>query len=154
MLDRRKDPELDAASTILSATCHCGSVQVSLSERPDFVNDCNCSLCRKTGGLWGYFSTRHVSILGLTNTYSRRDIKEPGVDIHFCDICGCTTHWTLTEQFLKKAGPTDRMGVNMRLFEQADLKGVEVRFPDGLNWFGESDYGYRRPPIILGRDAY
>ncbi|MEO1028660.1 MAG: aldehyde-activating protein [Pseudomonadota bacterium] len=154
MLDRRKDLSLSATSTVLSASCHCGSVQISLSERPAFVNDCNCSLCQSTGGIWGYFSTSVVAVHGITSSYTRRDYDEPGVQIHFCDVCGNTTHWTLTEQFLSKNGPIDQMGVNMRLFDTSDLEGVEVRFPDGANWFGGGPYEYRKPSVVIGKDPY
>lgn len=138
----------------IKANCACGAVSLSLRAKPDFVNDCNCTLCRSTGALWGYFETADLEVLGLTSTYHRRDRKIPGVAIHFCDLCGTVTHWTLTEAFLKSNGPVDRLGVNMRLFETDDLEGVEVRFPDGRAWDGKSDYGYRRQPLVIGEDAF
>ena len=45
------------------------------------------------------------------------------------------------------------MGVNMFLFPQEDLRGVEVRFPDGAAWSGEGAYGYRKAAVILGDDC-
>ncbi|MBX2814132.1 MAG: hypothetical protein KTR25_20150, partial [Myxococcales bacterium] len=30
----------------------------------------------------------------------------------------------------------NRMGINMYLFADSELSGVELRFPDGKNWFG------------------
>lgn len=45
---------------------------------------------------------------------------------------------------------SDTMGVNMRLFDEVDLKGIEVRFPDGKNWFGAVEYGYRKDAVGLG----
>ena len=137
-----------------NASCHCGSVQVTLTQRPEFINDCNCSLCSKSGGVWGYFSWSDVEISGPTQTYERNDRSSPVVQIHFCSSCGSTTHWSLTETYLEKSGHVDRMGVNMRLFDSDQLTGVEVRFPDGKAWSGEGEYEYRRETIVLGTDGY
>jgi hypothetical protein len=43
------------------------------------------------------------------------------------------------------------MGLSMRLFDSDDLEGVELRFPDGKNWFGKTEFGFRRPSVILGK---
>jgi hypothetical protein len=45
------------------------------------------------------------------------------------------------------------MGVNMRLADESDLAGVELRFPDGRAWPGEGDFVYVREALILGREA-
>ncbi len=136
----------------LYAQCHCAKVGIKLTHRPEYINDCNCSLCRKSGGLWGYFSCADVTVTGETQPYSRKDRDEPAVQIHFCKLCSSTTHWTLTPAFLKTHPDADRMGVNMRLFEQDTLRGIELRFPDGKNWSGEGDYRYRKAPLIFGDD--
>jgi hypothetical protein len=136
------------------AHCHCGSVKITLEKRPEFINDCNCSLCSKSGSIWGYFSWSNVEISGSTHTYTRSDRSLPAVQVHFCSLCGSTTHWSLTEAYIEKLGHVDRMGVNMRLFDGDQLSGVEVRFPDGRNWNGEGDQEYRRKAIVLGADAY
>jgi len=41
------------------------------------------------------------------------------------------------------------MGVNMRLFDEDKLSGVELRFPDGKNWSGQGEYTYRKRAVIL-----
>ncbi|MBP6011001.1 MAG: GFA family protein [Alphaproteobacteria bacterium] len=131
------------------ATCHCGAVQIAIAHRPTFVHDCNCSLCSKSGAVWGYFSTTDVNVSGATQSYQRADRSNAAVKIHFCASCGSTTHWTLTENHMSRTGINDRMGVNMRLFDCRALTGVELRFPDGKSWTGAGDFGYRREPIIL-----
>ena len=83
------------------------------------------------------------------HSYSRIDYPNPAVEIHFCPLCGSTTHWVLTEDYKLRSGVSDRMGVNMRLFVEGDLAGVEVKFPNGKAWDGQGDYGYRKIPIIL-----
>ena len=137
----------------LNATCHCGAVDISLAHKPEFINDCNCSLCSKTGGLWGYYNPSDVKVLGQTQAYRRTDSSSPVVEIRFCQKCGVTTHWQLTENYKRTSNTLEKMGVNMRLFDESNLTGIELRFPDGKNWFGESEYGYRKQPVIIGDET-
>jgi hypothetical protein len=131
----------------MKGSCHCGAVTLKLASRPDYLNDCNCSLCSKHGVLWGYFATDDVVIVGETAAYTRADREQPAVRLHFCSICGCSTHWTPMPHI-----PQDRMGANMRLFNSAGLAGVELRFPNGRDWDGLSDYGYLRPHKAFGSE--
>jgi hypothetical protein len=119
----------------LGGTCHCGAVRLTIPRKPDYVNDCNCTLCTKHAGLWGYYDPAEVSISGDTRTYIRADMAEPAIGTHFCGICGCTTHWRMLEAFTAThPGMPPRMGINMRLFAAEAVEGVEVRFPDGRAW--------------------
>lgn len=121
-------------------TCHCGQVTITLAAKPDYVNFCDCSFCSKNGGAWGYFATDEVSVMGDTGTYMRGDIPDPVVIMHSCTTCYATTHWTLP-----KESRQDRMGVNIRIFDPADCEGVEARFLDGRNWFGDTEPTQRKP---------
>lgn len=137
---------------LLEATCACGSVSIELSRKPEYLNDCNCRLCRNSGGVWGYFDPDDVSVTGLTSKWSRRDRELPAVSVHFCDVCGATTHWTLTQRYIEAYNPEPRMGVNMRLFDMKQLEGVVLHYPDGLSWDGVSEYGFRRPSETIGEE--
>jgi hypothetical protein len=134
---------------MLELSCHCGQVHVHLEKPPPYVNECNCTLCRKTGALWGYFHPSQVRVEGTGSGYSRADRDDPGALIHFCAKCGCTTHFTLTPSAVAKHGNT-LMGVNMRLAEESELPGVEVRYPDGRAWNGEGEIRYLREARVLG----
>jgi hypothetical protein len=125
--------------------CHCRAVRITLRTKPEYVNDCNCSLCSNAGALWGYFSPSDVWIDGETQNYVRVDRKQPGVSVHFCGTCGATTHWSPLPRF-----PQTMMGANMRLFDPGELFGVELRFPNGRNWDGRSAYGYVRDHLVCG----
>ncbi len=133
-----------------TATCHCKAVSVTITELPEFVQDCNCSLCRKNGSLWGYFPSDQVKISSQTQSYFRQDRSNPAVQIHFCGNCGSASHWSLTQEFIKQNGPNKRMGVNMNLFDPDVLTGLELRFADGLNWDGEGPFNYRKSPEVFG----
>lgn len=133
----------------MDASCHCGQVTVWIEFAPAYINLCDCSLCRKMGGAWGYFQKGEVEVSGKTQGYRRADYAKPAVEIHRCANCGSVTHWTLTEHH-----PGDRVGVNMRLFSPPELDGIEARSPDGHNWFGEDDPVARRRPGKLGVDIF
>lgn len=133
----------------LKASCHCGAVTVILSRVPEYINQCNCSLCCKSGGAWGYYSPSDVNIDGETFGYTRKDMEAPVVQVRFCGICGSTTHWQLTDAFTKSAEKSDVMGVNMNLFRREQLVGAELRFPDGEAWTGEGEYSYCKPAFII-----
>ena len=136
---------------MLTVSCLCGGLSVSTSALPDYVNECNCTLCRKAGALWAYYAPEQVSVSGEAKRVRRRDKSDPMVDVQFCPDCGSTTHFTLTGSAIRRFGKT-MMGVNLRLAREDQLVGVEVRYPDGASWEGEGAFAYVREPRILGSD--
>ena len=133
----------------MKLSCICGRVQLEVESRPEYLNACNCALCRKSGARWGYFQPREVTVAGATTGFSREDKVDAAVEIRFCPTCGATTHWVLNQRGVSRFGNV-RMGVNMALAEERELAGVELRYPDGQAWSGEGDHGYVREPRILG----
>jgi hypothetical protein len=134
---------------MLQLSCLCGQVRIATEKRPDYIHECNCTLCTKSGARWAYYHPSEVSVEGATNTYSRQDKDDPAAEIHFCPACGATTHFTLTESAVSKFG-NSMMGVNMWLADEKDLAGVELRFPDGRTWSGAGDFSYVREARLLG----
>lgn len=135
---------------MLSLSCLCGQIRVELAKRPDYVHECNCALCSKTGARWGYFHPSEVEVDGAANGYCRDDKDDPAAEIRFCGNCGSTTHFNLTASAASKFGNT-LMGVNMLLADERDLTGLELRFPDGKAWTGEGEFTYVRAPRIIGQ---
>jgi hypothetical protein len=109
---------------VIQSSCHCGAVRLSIASAPREVIDCNCTICRRYGALWAYWSPREVEIAGATDVYTR---GEKSIEFHRCRVCGCMTHWAPVE---KTAG---RMGVNCRMMEPDVLARVRVRKLDGLD---------------------
>lgn len=133
----------------MTGGCHCGAVQVTLAKPPAYINLCDCSLCAKSGGAWGYFEAGEVRVEGSTKGYRRTDYPKPAVEMRFCANCGTTTHWITTEHL-----DGDRMGVNMRIFEPKDVAGIEARTLDGRNWNGDTVPSHRRTIGTLGEDVF
>jgi hypothetical protein len=44
-----------------------------------------------------------------------------------------------------------QIGVNMRLADEKDLAGIELRYPDGRVWSGSGGFGYVQDPRIIGQ---
>lgn len=133
----------------MTANCLCGAVSVKITCLPEFIYNCNCSLCRKSGGAWGYFSPSMVTTKGDTVAFLRHDKKNAVTQLQSCARCGTTTHWTFLKSFREQNEAMDLMGVNMRIFNPDDLHGVEVRFPDGNNWSGEGPFEYRHKAMTI-----
>ncbi len=130
----------------MRGSCHCGRVAIRTPGPPAILNQCNCTLCTKLGALWGYYPASDVAIVGEPRAYLRADAESPRLSFHFCGACGATTHWSAIEP---SAAP--RLGVNMRLFEPAELQGIEVRYGDRRNaGRGDPPRQYREPAIFDG----
>ena len=135
---------------MLKLFCLCGQIRIKTSKRPDFINECNCTLCRKSGARWAYFHPSDVSVEGTTNSYCRQDKADPSAAVQFCANCGSTTHFTLTPSAQARFGNV-QMGVNMQLADERDLAGIELRYPDGQAWSGEGDFRYVREARVIGQ---
>ena len=109
---------------MIEATCHCGAVSIEVPRAPTELTSCNCSICRRTGGLWSYWSPKEVKIRGATATYRWGDET---LDLHRCVTCGCLTHWSPLDP------ASDRMGVNARLMDPKIVEAARVRRFDGAD---------------------
>jgi hypothetical protein len=134
---------------MLKLSCLCGQIHVDISKRPDFINECNCTLCSKSGARWAYFHPSEVSVVGATKGYSREDKEDPAAEIRFCAHCGSTTHFILTASAVLKFG-NSQIGVNIRLADEKDLAGIELRYPDGRAWSGKGAFGYVQETRVIG----
>ena len=137
---------------MITLTCQCGQIRIQTAKQPDHINECNCTLCSKTGARWAYFHPSEVEVEGATRGYCRQDKDDPGAEIHFCPSCGSTTHFVLTASSIARFG-NSMLGVNMWLADVGDLAGVELRYPDGRNWAGAGEFGYVRSARIIGDAA-
>lgn len=114
----------------LQARCACGAVTITVPRRPDYINDCNCTLCTKLGTTWAYYAPEEIQVdeSGM-DSFVRTDMRDPYIRNFRCRTCGCATHWRLIRPI-----DTPRSGVNAQLFEPEELAGIEVRHVDGRAW--------------------
>jgi hypothetical protein len=114
---------------MLEASCHCGAVRVRFPAAPETVTSCNCSVCRRYGTLWAYFTARDVEVIapeGVTDAYSWGE--DPALFFRRCAHCGNVMTW---ERLVPN--PEWRMGVNMRMADPAVLAAARVRRLDGAD---------------------
>ena len=62
---------------MLTASCHCGAVQVCVPRKPRSLTNCNCSICRRYGVLWAYYKDSEVQLDGKR---SINGVLEPRAD--------------------------------------------------------------------------
>ena len=113
---------------MLIASCHCGTVKVTVPSTPESLADCNCSICRRYGVLWAYYQSEKVQIdapEGATDEYvwGRKVLA-----FVRCRTCGCITHW---KRIVPVAG--SKMGVNARNFDPVVTAGIEIKPLDGAS---------------------
>jgi hypothetical protein len=113
---------------MVEASCHCGAVRIEISEAPETVTECNCSICRRLGTLWAYYHPRQVKFTAGSSATDLYVWGDKTVEFHTCRTCGCTTHWQSTD-----GANADRMGVNARLLEPTVLEAARVRKFDGAS---------------------
>jgi hypothetical protein len=106
-------------------SCDCGRIRLILREEPSEAAECNCSICRRTAGLWHYSPPTAVTVQGEGVAYQRGD---RAINLWHCPDCGCTTHWTPT------APDYPRMAVNLRMFDPALWCDLPRRLIDGASY--------------------
>ncbi len=115
-------------TSLLHGSCHCGAVNLTLPSMPETAIKCNCSLCRRLGGLWSYYPFGSVIISGHPEHTTEYIWGDKTLRTIHCKICGCATHW---EPINGEHGA--RHGVNLNNFSLQLLEAVKIRYFDGAN---------------------
>jgi hypothetical protein len=128
----------------MRGACHCGAVRFEIESPPTWTLDCNCTLCRRYGGMWTYLRGEGAVTLtipptpGATETYLWGDRE---LAFHRCKVCGCVTHMEAVA-----ADPPFIYGLNARLLVGLDPATVLIREVDnghsGFFWTASP-----QPPI-------
>jgi hypothetical protein len=135
---------------MIRAACHCEAVRFEIAEPPEWVLDCNCTLCRRYGAVWTYFPGPDQAKLlmtpspEVTETYTWLDAD---IAFHRCRTCGCVTHIVAT-----KEEPPVILGVNARMMAGLDPAKVRIRRRNNSH----SGFFWTRPdaPIEESRHPY
>jgi hypothetical protein len=104
---------------MLRAACHCTAVRFEVLELPEWVLDCNCTLCRRYGAIWAYPKPDQVQFVSgedATDTYSWND---RALAFHRCRECGCLTH-------MMGIDPARLYGINVRMIPTLDPASVRL----------------------------
>ena len=112
----------------LLADCHCGRIRIELSGPPEYLVDCNCSICRRYGALWAFYDLSGSRIEGASEHAAGYVWGPRTITTFHCRHCGCVTHW---EPLEPQAG--SKFAINARLLEPGAVEGVRVRRFDGAD---------------------
>jgi hypothetical protein len=105
---------------VIKATCHCGACTIVVPSMPATLNDCNCSICRRYGVLWAYYSPKDVRIDSGGKEPDKYLWGDKQLYFARCKDCGCVTHWHPVDDY-------DRMGVNARLMPVELFQNIHIR---------------------------
>ncbi len=110
---------------MISGSCHCGAVHISVAAKPRVLVSCNCSICRRYGTLWSYYDRGRVQIkrergATMAYTWGHKHLR-----FVRCASCGCVMTWEAVDRARR------RMGVNFRNFDPADISSARIRRLDG-----------------------
>jgi hypothetical protein len=80
-----------------TATCACGTLQITCSGDPVRISVCHCRECqRRTGSVFGaqlWFPRDQVRSYGEGKPFSRQGDSGATVTFTFCPECGSTVSW-------------------------------------------------------------
>jgi len=117
---------------MITASCHCGNITISVPDTIETVTSCNCSICSKYAALWAYFTAEQVKVNAPVDTIGNYCWGDKTVNFHHCKQCGCVTHYTSVEQ-----GHNVRVAVNFRLLDAKALSAFKIRYFDGADSWQE-----------------
>jgi hypothetical protein len=113
---------------VIEATCHCGAVRIRVPALPDYLIDCNCSICRRNGALWALYPCGSIEIAADPSSVTEYVWGSATIRTMHCRTGGSTTHW------LPLIMPSDgNGGVNARLFDSSLVRGLRIRRFDGAD---------------------
>ena len=113
---------------MISASCHCGAVQIEVSEMPDTLTQCTCSICRRYGALWAYRTRETARVLSELKAETAYVWNDRVIEFFHCNTCGCMTRYESVEK-----SPESRIAVNARMMSPRDIAGLKVRTFDGAD---------------------
>ncbi len=119
---------------MLTGTCHCGAIRIDVSEPPQSLIDCNCSICRRNGALWAICLAGTVQVTGHPEHTTAYIWGAKTIMTLRCSSCGCVTHW---ESLHPDSAGT--LGVNMRNFDPEEIKAIGIRRFDGAETWSYLD---------------
>ncbi|MGI8559933.1 MAG: GFA family protein [Luteimonas sp.] len=109
--------------------CHCGGIAFELEADVSEATDCNCSLCRKRGGLLAFFPREALTLKTPEADLGTYGFNQHHIRHHFCPKCGMSPF---------SEGEHPRTGdaiaaVNVRCLPDVDLASLTIKQVDGAS---------------------
>lgn len=108
--------------------CHCGRVRFEVWAPAEIsVDDCNCSICRKSGYLHLLVSADRFRLVSGEDALSLYTFNTATARHYFCVHCGIKSF------YVPRSHP-DGYSVNARCLDEGTVRRMTVRPFDGRNW--------------------
>jgi hypothetical protein len=111
-----------------SGGCHCGAVRYEVRAPARItVQDCNCSICRKSGYLHLIVDKTRFRLLQGAEMLTTYRFNTGAAQHVFCKVCGIKSF------YVPRSHP-DGYSVNARCLDSGSVKGMKVRKFNGADW--------------------
>ena len=131
---------------MFTASCHCGAIRLEIPRTPRKLTQCNCSICRRYGGIWAYYRRKSVRVICDKDALSVYKWRNGTLEFYHCKVCGCVTHH---ERSTKRSDGTDTRAVNMRnIDEPGRVSLLPIKMLDGASTWAVLDE-YVQPDLFL-----
>lgn len=108
--------------------CHCGQISFRVDGSIDTVIDCNCSMCRRRGGLLWFVPRDALHLTGEVQASGTYTFNTHRIQHHFCTTCGIAPY--------SEGQNPDGSAVaciNVRCLDGVDLDALKVTKFDGAS---------------------
>jgi hypothetical protein len=123
-----RQPEERSGMTTHSGGCHCGGVRWQAEAEISQVLNCNCSICRKRGGLLHFMPEKDFRLEKGDDQLIDYQWNKHHIHHLFCATCGILS-------FARGAAPdgTRMIALNVRCIDAVDLQALKVVEFDGAS---------------------
>jgi hypothetical protein len=111
-----------------TGSCHCGRVAYRVEGEIGQVLDCNCSLCRKRGGLLWFVPRDALSLTGEVTASATYTFNTHRIQHHFCTTCGIAPY---SEG--QNPDGSAMACINVRCLDGVDLAKLQIVQYDGAS---------------------
>lgn len=112
----------------LTGTCHCGAVKLEASCPPTSVTECNCSICRRYGAKWAYYTASTAHVVCEPEAVCSYSWGDHEIEFYHCRKCGCLTHYESVDK-----SADYRIAINARMMSPEDIEEIPVKRFDGAD---------------------
>ncbi len=108
--------------------CHCGAVTFEVLAPADVeIDDCNCSMCGKTGFQHLIVPKDRFRLLTGQDKLTTYEFNTKTAKHLFCSVCGIKSF------YIPRSHP-DGFSVNFRCLDRSEFRSVKILSFDGQNW--------------------
>ncbi|MBX4973551.1 GFA family protein [Rhizobium lentis] len=113
---------------LYEGSCHCGNVAFEVEGEFTEALDCNCSLCRRRGGLLAFVPREKLVLKTPEENVSTYTFNRHVIRHHFCANCGIAP-------FGEGVAPdgSAMASINLRCLPALDLGALKVTAYDGAS---------------------